>query len=170
MIIRKEQPKDYINVCKLIEKAFASTEHSDGDEHNLVSRLRKTDAFIPELSLVAIKDDKIVGHILFTKVTIGAKTELALAPLSVLPDYQNKGIGKSLINAGHKIAKNMGFEYSIVLGSTLYYPKAGYIPADNFGITPPFDIPKKNFMAINLKGMNNKLNGMVKYNPTFFKK
>ena len=57
------------------------------------------------------------------------------------------GIGVSLINAGHKIAKELGYVYSIVLGSQQYYPKSGYLPADKFGIMPPFDVPSENFMA-----------------------
>ena len=69
--------------------------------------------WIPELSLVAVEDEKIVGHILFTKAVVQGVEVLALAPLSVLPDYQNRGIGLSLMKEGHSIAHKLGYEYSV---------------------------------------------------------
>ncbi len=104
--IRQEQPSDYKIIHKVVKKAFESTEHSDGNEQELVIMLRKSEAYIPELSLVAEIDGSIVGHIMFTRAKVGDESVLALAPLSVLPEYQNKGIGKALISAGHHIAKN----------------------------------------------------------------
>ena len=104
--IRQEQPSDYKIIHKVVKKAFESTEHSDGNEQELVIMLRKSEAYIPELSLVAEIDSSIVGHIMFTRAKVGDKSVLALAPLSVLPEYQNKGIGKVLISAGHHTAKN----------------------------------------------------------------
>lgn len=71
---------------------------------------------------------------MFTEIHISGKTELALAPLSVLPEYQRQGIGKALIAQGHKIAVRMGYEFSVVLGSEEYYLKAGYVPAEQYGI------------------------------------
>lgn len=127
--IRKENKNDYNEVYNVIKKAFETAEHSDGNEQDLVVRLRKSKAFIPELSLVAVEENKIVGYILFTKIKIKDNIELALAPLAVLPEYQRKGIGKKLIETGHNIAKNLGYHYSIVLGSENYYSKMGYIPA-----------------------------------------
>lgn len=102
-MIRQEQKSDYKSTEKVVEIAFASADQSDQNEHKLVSRIRQSDAFIPELSLVAVDTDNdgILGHILLSKVFINdgkQKTEsLALAPVSVLPDYQHKGIGRSLI-------------------------------------------------------------------------
>ena len=108
MLIRKEEPKDYDIVYSVVKAAFKRAEHSDGNEQDLVNALRKGDAFIPDLSLVAEMDGKIVGHIMFTRAKVEENTVLALAPLSVLPKYQRRGIGVSLINAGHKIAKELG--------------------------------------------------------------
>ena len=115
MKIRKEQPADYDIVYHVVKEAFADADHSDGNEQDLVSVLRKSEAFIPELSLVALEDDRIVGHILFTKAVVNNRKVLALAPLSVLPAYQNRGIGLALIRQGHKIASELGYKYSIVL-------------------------------------------------------
>ena len=112
--IRQESQKDYEEVYRVVKTAFEMAEHSDGNEQDLVVALRNSDSFIPELSLVAVKEDKIVGYILFTKIKIGNHEEIALAPLAVLPEYQKQGIGSMLIEQGHKIAKQLGYHYSIV--------------------------------------------------------
>ena len=84
---------------------------------------------------------------MFTKAKVEDKVVLALAPLSVLPEYQRQGVGTALIEEGHRIAKELNYEYSIVLGSETYYPRTGYLPANMFGITAPFEVPQENFMA-----------------------
>ena len=165
--IRKENKNDYNEVYNVIKKAFETAEHSDENEQDLVVRLRKSKAFIPELSLVAVEENKIVGYILFTKIKIKDNIELALAPLAVLPEYQRKGIGKKLIETGHNIAKNLGYHYSIVLGSENYYSKMGYIPAIQYGIKAPFQVPDENFMAIKLNDTNIEIKGTVEYAKEF---
>lgn len=165
--IRQEQSADYDAVYQVVKEAFANAEHTDGDEQDLVVRLRKSKFFIPELSLVAIEDEKIVGHILFTRAVVNGIEVLALAPLSVLPKYQNRGIGKSLIKQGHIIAQKMGYKYSVVLGNEKYYPKSGYVPASQYGIKAPFEVEDENFMAICLNGAIGKLNGVIEYDEAF---
>ena len=105
--IRQENIEDYEEVYQVIKTAFETAEHSDGNEHDLVAALRNSNGFIPELSLVAMKENKIVGYILFTKIKIGEYEELALAPLGVLPEYQRQGVGSELIKEGHRIAKKI---------------------------------------------------------------
>ena len=96
--IMSEQVEDYTETEGVIKSAFAHAEHSDKREHELVSRIRKTDAFIPELSLMAKDKDhnKIIGHILLSKIIIHNDEKrvesLALAPLSVLPSFNAKGL------------------------------------------------------------------------------
>ena len=165
--IRQESQKDYEEVYMTVKTAFETAEHSDGNEHDLVVALRNSDSFIPELSLVAVKEDKIVGYILFTKIKIGNHEEIALAPLAVLPEYQKQGIGSMLIEQGHKIAKQLGYHYSIVLGSENYYPKFGYIPAIQYGIQAPFDVADENFMAIKLNATDTEIEGVVQYAKEF---
>lgn len=70
MIIRQERPEDYDTVYHVVKEAFENAEYTDGNEQNLVAALRKSKSFIPELSLVAVEDEKIVGHILFTKAVV----------------------------------------------------------------------------------------------------
>lgn len=119
--IRKEEEKDYKQVFELTEEAFREMVHSDHQEQFLVEKLRKSDAFIPELSLVAENEDgRIAGHILFTKLKIINGTEsfesLALAPVSVKPEFQNQGLGGKLIAEGHRIAKELGYQSVILIG------------------------------------------------------
>ena len=167
MHIRQETPADYPVVYTLIKDAFASAEHCDGNEQDLAAALWQSTSFVPELSLVAEADGRIVGHILFTKIRIGTSTQLALAPLSVLPAFQGQGVGSALVRRGHQIARDLGYSYSVVLGSETYYPRFGYRPAGAFGIAAPFAAPLENFMAIRLRDDAPAVHGVVRYDPAF---
>ncbi len=165
--IRQENINDYEQVYHVIKTAFEKAEHRDGNEQNLVIALRESKSFVPELSLVAVNKNKIVGYILFTKVQIGDSTELALAPLAVLPEYQRRGIGTKLIKEGHKIAKQLNYNYSIVLGSNKYYARLGYVPASKYNIKASFDVEDEYFMAIPLNENATAINGIVEYDKVF---
>ena len=165
--IRAEKQTDYAEINYVITEAFKTAVHSDGNEQDLVKALRKSTSYIPELSLVAVDNDKIVGHILFTKAKVNNHEVLALAPLSVLPQYQRKGIGLSLIQTGHKIAKEFGYDFSVVLGYPEYYSKSGYIPASRYGIKAPFIVDDEYFMALCLTNNPFPLNGVMKYDDAF---
>lgn len=167
MIIRQENTQDYGEVYSVVRSAFAEAEHSDGTEQDLVTALRKSAAFVPELSLVAVIEGRIAGHIMFTRAEVGDKTVLALAPLSVRPGDQKKGVGTALIREGHRIARKLGYEYSVVLGSDKYYPREGYIPAKELGIQAPFEVPSENFMALRLTEDADPVCGILKYAPEF---
>lgn len=167
MTIRQETAKDHNEVERLIQKAFQSAEHSDGNEHSLVAALRKGESFIPELSLIAESNGTIIGHIMFTKAKVGNDIVLVLAPLSVHPNYQRQGVGASLIKAGHKIAAELGYPYSLVIGSDSYYPRFGYLPAKEFGIEVPKGIPSANFMGIQLQENTKPISGAVTYAKEF---
>lgn len=167
MIIRQETVADYEQVYHLIAEAFATAEHADGNEQDLVVALRNGEGFIPALSLVAEIDGEIVGHILFTKAFVGHAEVLVLAPLSVKPIYQKQGIGQALIQRGHQIARELGYGYALVLGSEFYYPKSGYLPAETFGILVPKGIPSDNFMAIKLLPGAQPIKGEVIYAKEF---
>lgn len=167
LTIRAELISDYPEIYKVISEAFKTADHSDGNEADLVEHLRNSPSFIPELSLVALIDNTIVGHILFTKAYIGKTTVLALAPLSVLPEYQNQGIGQALIKKGHEIAQRLGYTFSIVLGYAEYYSKTGYVPASRYGIKAPFKTKDDNFMAVCWNISAGKLEGIIKYDDAF---
>lgn len=171
--VRKEVEKDY-KVCEqIIDKAFEKEIHSDHREKHLVAKLRKSDVFIPELSLVAEVDNNVVGHIMYTKIIIKndrkSDISLALAPISVLPKYQRKGIGSKLINESLEIAKKLGYQSVIVLGHTEFYPKFGFVPASKWNIKCPCEVLDEYFMALELqRGALNDVSGTVIYSKEFF--
>ena len=165
--ILQEKESDYKDVFHVVKAAFETAEHSDNKEHFLVEKLRKSNAFIPELSLVAKVDGITTGYILLTKIKIGGSIELALAPLAVLPEYQRHGIGAMLIKESHRIANDLCYHYCVVLGSEKYYPKFGYKPASVYGILPPFEADDKNFMAIKLNSAKSEIKGTVAYPKEF---
>lgn len=146
ILVRQETPADYAEIYALVQQAFATAEHKDGDEQDLVVKLRGSAAFVPELSLVAEINGRLAGYILFTKAKVGNQNILVLAPLAVLPQYQRQGIGKELIKAGEEIAEKLGFSGISVIGNPQVYSKSGYVPARKFGISSPFEIDDKYFM------------------------
>ena len=167
--IRQEIEMDKSVVYEVVKTAFDTAEFSDHDEQNLVNRLRKSTAFVEQLSLVAEIENRVVGYILFTEIEIGNSILLALAPVAVLPDMQGKGIGEKLICEGHKIAANMGYKGCVVMGHDKYYPRFGYEKASRYNIVAPFEVPDECFMVIEfekdgLKGVS----GVVKYAKEFF--
>jgi predicted N-acetyltransferase YhbS len=167
--VRQETEKDIDAVYNVVKLAFECAKHTNGDEHNLVNRLRKSQAFIPELSLVAEYNGEIVGHILFTKIKIGEHTSLALAPVAVIPVYQGKSIGSKLILEGHRVARELGYNSVILVGHENYYPRFGYAPASKWKIKVPFDVPDECFMAVELwpNSLEN-ISGVAEHTKEFF--
>ena len=122
----------------------------DGSEANVVDELRKNcTSFI---SFVAIIKNCVVGHILFTPARIVQNegwtiSGMGLAPLAVLPEYQGLGIGSALCMEGLKFLEKTGYPFVIVLGHPEYYPRFGFVPASNYGITCAYqDVPEEAFM------------------------
>ncbi|MGD6846551.1 GNAT family N-acetyltransferase [Rossellomorea aquimaris] len=171
--IRQERPEDYSMTEEMIKQAFLHEEYSDKKEHLLVNKIRKSDAFIPELSLVAIHQSHgVVGHILLSKITIVdhdiVEDSLALAPVSVAPSFQKKGIGSQLIRAALQKAKELGYHSVIVLGHKDYYPKFGFKKAALWNIKPPFEVPDEVFMAMELTEHSlENVEGVVQYSKAF---
>lgn len=171
--IRKEEKRDYQKVFELIQNAFENVEFSDHREQYLVERLRNSDTFIPELSLVAEIDNQIVGYILLSKISVlgnnkNVHTSLSMAPVAVLQRFQGKGIGKNLIEFAHDKAKELGFGSVILLGHENYYPRFGYKLCKDFGIKLPFDVPDINCMAIELsESALQHISGIVQYPKEF---
>lgn len=169
ILIKQETSNDYEEVFKINTNAFGQE-----GEAKLVDALRKNKAvFVPELSLVALKDNQIVGHILFTKIYIqdlkGNQTQsLALAPMAVASDVQKMGIGSLLVKKGLEIAQQLQFKSVIVLGHEHYYPRFGFKPCSLWNIKPPFEVPQDVFMAIELEknGLQN-TSGTVIYPKEF---
>lgn len=141
-------------------------------EGMLVDALRQGESFIPALSLVAEVDGKAVGHSLFSKIKIKGETAtadaLALAPMSVLPEHQNQGIGSKLVAQGLEACWRLGHRVVVVLGHPDFYPRFGFRPASLYGIRPPFQVRDEVFMVCGRDdGSLSGIAGMVVYPPAF---
>ncbi len=150
IIYRSETPGDEEGISRVNDLAFGQP-----NEGRLVAALRAKPEYKRELSLVADTDGRIVGHILLYPIHVRTAndhvTSLSLAPLAVIPKYQNKGIGGTLILKGLKAAKMLGFTSVFVLGHPDYYPRFGFTRASEWGIYCPFQAPDDAFMAIELE-------------------
>lgn len=169
--IRQERQTDYRKTEEVVQQAFLNEEFSDKKEHALVKRIRECDAFIPELSIVAV-DEEIVGHIMLSKITIeqdrASVDSLALAPVSVARSYQKKGIGGKLIVAALEKAKELGYGSVVVLGHPEYYPKFGFKKASEWNIKAPFEVPEEVFMVMELtENALEGVKGVVQYSSAF---
>lgn len=143
MKIRHTVKNDTPAILHVHMKAFGSVK--GGEIAQLVDDLFCDESALPSHSLVAVDDGVIVGHILYTKVTIsGATAGLSaqiLAPLAVLPEAQGQGIGCKLIHAGLNELKKSGVKLVFVLGHPDYYPRCGFTPAGILGFEAPYHIP-----------------------------
>ena len=124
-----------------------------------------------QISLVAISENQVVGHALFSPITIASALEgfrgLGLAPVAVLPEFQNKGIGSRLIRKGVEHCQRAGFDAVVVLGHPKYYPRFGFTVAHNYGIENEYRAVGA-FMVLELKdGALANISGLVKYAPEF---
>ncbi len=165
--VRSENPEDYDQVFKVLSDAF-----KQDNEGRLVEALRKSPSFVPELSLVALLNKTIVGHVLFTKVIVKSEIKeteiLSLAPVAVLSKYQNQGIGSSLIRKGLEECKRLDFGIVNVLGHPNYYPRFGFKPASQYGIKAAFEAPDDAFMIMELvPGAVKGVSGVLIYPPEF---
>ena len=162
--IREERGAEYQEIRQAIAAAFG------GDiEANVVELLR--DRNKAPVALVTVSNNKIVGHIMFSPVTItpAPKTfrAVGLAPLSVLPEFQRQGIGSTLAREGLKKCAAAGFEMAVVLGNPYYYSRFGFARASLYGLGNEYDTDE-HFMAMELKsGALDKVSGTVRYSPEF---
>jgi len=167
MQIRPERSEDRAAVFTVNQLAFGQE-----NEARLVDALRQSSAFIPELSLVALEGSQVVGHILFTRITVRGERQvhdaLALAPMAVLPSFQKRGIGTALVGRGLEEARSLGHGVVIVVGHPDYYPRFGFVPAQPLGTLPPFEVPSEAFMVLELQPRTLLgIRGVVEYPPEF---
>jgi putative acetyltransferase len=163
--LRKEQPQDIPIIHQVNKRAFGQLLEAD-----LVDRLRRNCNDL--LSLVAVVGNEIVGHILFSPVTVEGEETMAegmgLAPMAVLPEYQRQGIGSKLVRAGIARLASSGCGFVIVLGHADYYPRFGFEPASRYGIRSEWEVPDDAFMIVVLnESVMQGISGVARYRPEF---
>jgi putative acetyltransferase len=164
-VTRAERASDVPVLRALLTEAF------DGpDEAALVDALRADpDAWLPELSVVAeAAAGLVVGHALLTRCRVGAAPALALAPCAVRTDRQREGVGGAVVRAALESARSAGESAVVVLGHPSYYPRFGFTPCADAGITAPTgqDWPREAFLALSLDAAPLP-HGRVRYAPAF---
>lgn len=165
MIVRAEREGDADAIRRVVTAAFGGPAEAD-----LIDALRASSAWIPALSLVAIDDDAVVGHMLLTRASIAGVVALGLAPVAVEPSRQRSGIGQALVREGLEIARRMGERAVVVIGHPSYYPRFGFAPAAPRGITSAFaEGPHADsLMVLELAaGALAGISGAVEYAPPF---
>ena len=163
--VRTEKTDDISAVRRVNELAFGRT-----DEAALVDRLRL--ATEPQISLVAVENGQVVGHIFFSPVSIESAGSdfqaMGLAPMAVLPERQNQGVGFLLVREGLAECQRLGCDAVVVLGHPEYYPRFGFVPANQKGLRCEYPVPDEAFMAIELKpNVLSGQQGLVKYHSDF---
>jgi putative acetyltransferase len=145
MIIRKEMESDLEAITEVTIAAFNTLPISNHTEQFIIKELRA--AGVLTISLVAEIDDQIVGHIAFSPVTIsdGSTGWYGLGPVSVLPEYHRRGIGKSLINKGLDLLKDLEAQGCVLVGDPNYYKKFGF---QNYPDLIHEGVPQEVFIAL----------------------
>ena len=148
LIIRPETPEDADSIGYVNEQAFGQESESE-----LIEKLRNRGVLT--ISLVALQDGEIVGHIAFSPVVIESGLSsfeaIALAPMAVLPAHQRKGIGGQLVRAGLEECRRLGHEIVVLVGHLDYYPRFGFVPAKPKGIECEFEVPEEAWMILELR-------------------
>lgn len=164
--IRPEQPGDSPAIRAVNELAFGQPV-----EATIVDALRAAGCTI--ISLVAFREDRVVGHILFSPVTVDTKggivTGMGLAPMAVLPEFQSLGVGSALVRAGLSEVRAKSYPFAVVLGHPHYYPRFGFVPASRHGLRCAWsEVPDEVFMALVLdETAMQGVAGLARYRPEF---
>ena len=175
MFIRQEQPADADAIRELHRRAFAKPATQDAPatdgslEANLVDELRADGDLLPPLCLVAVEDGLVVGHVAMSRAFLDDRPGAlaALGPLGVLPERQGAGVGSALVHATLAAADAVGQRGVVLLGHPTYYPRFGFGPAVDHGITPPQDWGPAYFMLRTLAAWGDGLTGAFRYAPAF---
>jgi len=162
--VRNQRPEDSAAIQGVHTKAFGGS--AEAKLVRLISERKKA-----WISLVALSDNGVVGHILFSRVTIANAPEtfnaVGLAPVAVLPEFQRQGIGSQLIREGLERCRQAGYDAVVLLGYPSYYSRFGFVRAANFGLQNEYDAHDE-FMVLPLHdGALGGVSGMVKYLPEF---
>ncbi|HEX6358548.1 N-acetyltransferase [Actinophytocola sp.] len=162
MLIRRERPDDVAAIAEVHAAAFPTEL-----EANLVTALRASDAWLPALSLVAEEGGLVVGHVVCTRAHVDTTPALGLGPLGVRPTHQKSGVGGALMHAVLGAADALDEPVVVLLGHTDYYPRFGFEPAGNLGITPPVAEWGAHFQARPLSTYDSAIRGPFAYAQPF---
>ena len=170
VVVRAEEAGDASKIANVLSKAFARLGYDTPPEVGLVAQLRDSDAWLPNLSIVAVVAGVIVAHALLSRVWVGRSPALVLGPVAVLPAHQNQGVGTHVVNAALVAADRAGERLVVVLGDPAFYSRFGFVPASRFGVLGPWKVPDDVYQALPLSkyGDGDDLVGAVEYPEPFY--
>ena len=162
LTIRPERSVDADAIRAVTAAAFPTPA-----EAALVDALRRQQAAV--ISLVAEDGGQVVGHILFSPVTLDGSDQgiVGLAPMAVSPGRQRQGIGSELVRAGLDATRDCGAAGVVVVGHPAFYPRFGFVPASRFGLRCEYDVPDDVFMALELSPGALRTGGFIRYHAAF---
>ncbi len=169
MIVRRYSPADRDAVLRIHTEAFRRPDDPDGvpPEVGLLVDLIEAEDVVPALSLVAVRDELTVGHVVGSRATVGAYPVVALGPVGVLPEHQGAGIGLAMIHAVVAAADAMDVPLIALLGSTGYYSRFGFVSAARLGIEAPDRAWGNHFQARTLAAYDPQITGPFRYAQAF---
>jgi putative acetyltransferase len=164
--VRAEAAGDEQAIARVNDEAFGQP-----DESRIVAAIRA--ARYDTISLVAVTDNEIVGHILFTPLAVEPGglfwRPMALGPMAVTSQWQRRGVGSRLVETGLRDCARAGADVIVVIGHPEFYPRFGFRPASAFGLRSEYDVPPDVFMALEVipNALRGNVDALVKYVPEF---
>lgn len=135
MLIKTFEPAYLQSAKAALQSAFARPEyHPAFNEWEFAETVLTDKGFIPDLCLIAADDsDRVAGYNILTRASVGDTSGLALGPLGIAKDYQNQGIGQTLVRESIKRAAASGYPWIVLLGGS-YYSRFGFEKGSAYGI------------------------------------
>jgi putative acetyltransferase len=169
VLVRRYAPSDREAVRRIHAEAFRPPDDPSETpvEVRLVDELTDSGDAVPALSLVAVRDGALIGHVVCSRATVGDDPAVGLGPIGVLPEHQRQGVGAALMHAVLAAADALELPLVGLLGSTEYYPRFGFVPAAQLGIEPPNPAWGEHFQVRTLTAFRPGIVGRFRYASAF---
>jgi putative acetyltransferase len=167
MILRRALPDDRPAISAVHAAAFAHADGGDVAEAGLVDELYDDGSVLPELSIVAMGDDDVVGHVVCSRASVKGQPAVGLGPIGVPPDYQRRRVGQALMHGVLAAADALNEQAVVLLGDPVFYRRFGFVLATTVGLLPPDPAWAEHFQVRLLGAWDGSLRGTFRYAPAF---
>ncbi|MGH3755359.1 MAG: GNAT family N-acetyltransferase [Pseudonocardiaceae bacterium] len=165
MLLRRELPMDQLAVRAVHSAAFGGA--ADTAEARLMDDLRADGDVIAALSIVAVLDGDVVGHVICSRASIADRPSIGLGPLGVIPACQRRGVGQALMHAVLAAADALDEPAVALLGDPAYYRRFGFVAGTTLGVLPPVPEWGRHFQVRPLNAWDDSLQGTFRYARAF---
>jgi putative acetyltransferase len=167
MILRRALPDDRPAIFAVHTAAFGHADGGDVAEASLVDELYDDGSVLPELSIVAMADKDVVGHVVCSRASVEGQPAVGLGPIGVLPDHQHRRVGQALMHGVIAAADALNEQAVILLGDPAYYRRFGFVLATTVGLLPPDPAWAEHLQVRLLGAWDGSLRGTFRYAPAF---